>query len=263
MQRSDWLKTTGLLLVAGVCAASGAAHALTAAELRGLLERREAVTVIDVRGARDYAQGHLPGALHLPAELAAQKRLPPLGRVVVVGDGVRGDEARRALAALNAKPGIRAELLEGGFPAWEGEGGASTRSPGLAAEQPRFLSYQELQAVAADTPDLVLVDLRRGTGPLTALESRFPGVPSHRPEPVTADAGGEDMAISSLVEGSRPAKKLLVLVDDGAGDGTAEAVARRLKAAGVGRVAILAGGEDSLRRAGRTGVGTVRTGTAQ
>ncbi|MDF1554170.1 MAG: rhodanese-like domain-containing protein [Deferrisomatales bacterium] len=262
MQRSQWLKTTGLLLVAGVCAGPGAAHALTAAELRGLLERREAVTVLDVRSAGAYAQGHLPGALSLPVEIVAQRRLPPLGRVVVVGDGVRGDEERRAVLDLNAKPGIRAELLEGGFPAWEGDGGASTRSGGLEVEQLRFLSYQELQAIAAGARDLVLVDLRSGESPRTELASRFPEAIQWRPE-LAGSGSPEGMDLAPLLAISRPAKKLLVLLDNGAGDDTAEAVARRLKAAGVGRVAMLAGGEASLSRAGRTGFGSVETGSAQ
>lgn len=252
MKGSRWLGVTGLLVLAGVGAVPSPARALTAPELRGLLERREAVTVVDVRSAGEFERGHVPGAIHIPAGVVTHKRLPPLGRVVVCGDGVRGDEARRALESLNAKPGIRAELLEGGYPAWEGDGAPSTRLSGLEEERLRYLTYQELEAVAADALDLVLVDLRGGgEGPSTDLSVKFPGAALRRPG---AEAGGE----ASVAAEGHPARKLLVLIDDG--DGAAEAVARRLMAAGARRVAILAGGEVSLRREGRPGLRTVESG---
>jgi 3-mercaptopyruvate sulfurtransferase SseA len=50
-------------------------------------------------------------------------------------------------------------------------------------------------------------------------------------------------------KGTRPGR-LFVLIDDG--DGTAEEAAHRLKAAGIRRVVILAGGEEALRTEGRS-----------
>lgn len=38
---------------------------LTAAELKAAMDRRE-VTIIDVRDLDGYAQGHIPGAMHIP-----------------------------------------------------------------------------------------------------------------------------------------------------------------------------------------------------
>ena len=37
-------------------------------ELRAQQQAARAPTVIDVRGADEYAAGHLPGALHIPAD---------------------------------------------------------------------------------------------------------------------------------------------------------------------------------------------------
>jgi rhodanese-related sulfurtransferase len=52
--------------------------------LAGELATAAAPLVIDVRGAEEYAAGHLPGAIHIPGDRVAE-RLPdlPAGRPVV------------------------------------------------------------------------------------------------------------------------------------------------------------------------------------
>ena len=62
-----------------------AAEAMTPSELKARLEAHESITVIDVRSTDRFATGHIPGAINVPAALATEKRLPPLGRVVVWG----------------------------------------------------------------------------------------------------------------------------------------------------------------------------------
>jgi rhodanese-related sulfurtransferase len=37
-------------------------------ELNQMIERNEAINIIDVRKAQDYAKGHIPGAVNLPRE---------------------------------------------------------------------------------------------------------------------------------------------------------------------------------------------------
>lgn len=238
-------------LVAGL--APGWARAVTAETLAEQLARREAVTVIDVRGAAAFAEGHLPGALHLPASVAAEKRLPPLGRVVVCGDGIRAGETRRAAEALAAKPGLRVEVLEGGYAHWEARGLPTTRAVGMGADGLHVLTYEALADVAAE-PGLAFADLRRAAPePRSDLAARFPGAGVLRVE-----WGPDGPALGALVAEGLSGRTLLVLVDDG--DGAAEPVARRLRTAGVGRVAVLAGGEVALRREGRAGLRTVETG---
>lgn len=41
--------------------------------LREILQSGQVVTLIDVRGAEAYAAGHLPGALHIPADDLPQR----------------------------------------------------------------------------------------------------------------------------------------------------------------------------------------------
>ena len=119
-----------------------------------------------------------------------------------------------------------------------------------------MITYQKLKAASPD--DLVLVDLRtaptasspgRKSGepaaPLTDLRAEFPGAP------VTKSAFSVPSTRKSGTPGAG-GTPLLVLVDNG--DGTAEQTARALKANGVTRFVILAGGEQTLARQGQPGL---------
>jgi sulfur-carrier protein adenylyltransferase/sulfurtransferase len=90
-------------------------------QLRALLQgegRGAAITVVDVRGPREYAAGHLAGALHIPvADLPRRTAEIPLELpvVFVCRSGVRS----RAACELAAGAGIRnLASLEGGMLAW-------------------------------------------------------------------------------------------------------------------------------------------------
>lgn len=250
MRGARVLGGAALLLAAAVAAEES--QALTAQQLEDLLERREPVVVIDVRSPRDYARGHIPGALNIPAQILPGKPLPPLGRVVVCGDGVGSADLEGAVRALNAKPGLAAEALEGGMPAWQSLARPDTRAAGVEPETIRYLTYQELEALAGD-PQVALVDLREGkVAPPTDLRAAFPAIGSRR---VVRPGGGDDLR--SLIATGRSAERLLVIIDGG--DGRAEAFARRLQSAGVVRLAILAGGERSLVTRGRPGRRTVES----
>ncbi|NOY46223.1 MAG: rhodanese-like domain-containing protein [Deltaproteobacteria bacterium] len=224
-----------------VATAAGAALAMDAAELRQALEAGDRLTVIDVRPNKAFREAHIPGAINVPAPVLPRKRLPPLGRVVVCGDGLRPDVTSGAVEELNRRPGIRAEALEGGFGAWEAMGLASTRTPGTERAAIRQLAFGELRRMVEAGADVMLVDLRgggSGVGSGWDLGEAFPGaqVSSGRP------AGEPDP------------RTLYVLVDDG--DGSADSVALRLRAAGYRRVAVLAGGAIALERQGRSSIET-------
>lgn len=80
--------------------------------------------VVDTRGADAWAQGHLPGAVHLPTrEIAARATLRiPAGAVVVTycwGPGCNG--ATRAALEF-AKLGYQVKEMLGGYEYWVREG---------------------------------------------------------------------------------------------------------------------------------------------
>jgi phage shock protein E len=98
---------------------------------QALRERRERVDaaplVLDVRGADEYAAGHLPGARHLPAdELEGRLGEVPLDRPIVTYCSMRHKGASRSerAAALLRERGYQARALDGGLPGWQAAGGS-------------------------------------------------------------------------------------------------------------------------------------------
>jgi rhodanese-related sulfurtransferase len=231
------------------------AFALSPEELGLLIRQGEKITIVDVRPATLFSQGHIPDAINIPAVLVPQKDLPPLGRVVVYDDGLGKNTSREAVAALNAKPGIKAEILDGGIAAWEQSLAHTTAAAGLAHENLPVITYQDLKKTPAQ--DLLLVDLRKPAAiavpappagaavaadpvPLTDLASEFSGAAVTR-----------SPFVQPAVRQGAAAPPLLVLIDNG--DGSAQETARVLKANGIKRFAILAGGEEMIVRKGQSG----------
>ena len=232
-----------------------AAAGVTVSDLQTQLAGGGKITVVDVRDPAVFAQAHIPGAINIPAEVCQRKNLPPLGRVVIYGDGLGRDAASKvdeAAAALGKKPGITAEILEGGFAAWESAHGLTTRREGKRPEAFNYITYAQLKAAKAG--GVILVDLRNPTA--AARQSLAAG--SNSPTQPLTDLGREFPGLSlaksvpeKSASGKSGAAPLLVLIDSA--DGAAEAAARALKGSGVKRYAILAGGELILARHGQAG----------
>lgn len=77
--------------------------------------------ILDVRDAKEYAAGHLPGARNLPlAELEAWLETLPRDRPIVTYCNMHhpGESRGERAAALLAQHGYPASALAGGFPAW-------------------------------------------------------------------------------------------------------------------------------------------------
>ena len=252
------LATIWFCSIALIC--SAADLAITPDELMRRIEAGEKLTLIDVRANAVFKEGHIPGAINVPAALARQKQLPPLGFAVVYDAGLGADTATEAAAALNRKPGITAKVLEGGFAAWESaQRSATTKGAGLKAEELPFITYADLNKVQSE--DVVLVDLRKE--PKQSRQSANDGAIAP-PEPLTnlrdefSKVRGVTRSPFNLPQSRQGASNsgatpLLVLVDNG--DGSAQATARLMKANGITRFAILAGGEPVIARKGRVGTG--------
>jgi rhodanese-related sulfurtransferase len=255
-----------LLMMWGVC------FGISAEALKELMESKEKFTLIDVRRNLSFKAAHIPGAINIPATLCKYKTLPPLGRVVLYGDGIDEDPVNEAVVAVNKKLGIRADKLDGGFLRWEALFHMSTRRKGLNQERTRHITYDKLKAVVRNNPDATLVDLRRkttapsldtrsrgrsvagGTGQRapTDLSQEFPGVQIE--DPTTAARSEERREAlkwaNEIKNRDRDHSRLYVLIDNG--DGLAEEMAELLRRAGITRVIVLAGGEEALLRKGRS-----------
>lgn len=270
MMKRLWLAT--LCLVAGFFLPLCTAWAVTPEELKEMLDQGAKVTIIDVRHTTLYAAGHIPGAINIPSSIIAMKRFPPIGDVVVCGDGIRLDLTQKAADELNTRTGIRAEILEGGIGAWEALRHPTTHQQGFAKRQLTYLTYEEFEKAVAHNPQIVVVDLRgrslsdktetsQGTNEAsTNLSAKFPGLAIIKPNR-RRDSGRISWDISSnLLKKGRGAYHRFhyVMIDDG--NGEAEKMAYRLFAAGIKRVAVLTGGEQTLSREGRPGFKTIKEG---
>lgn len=84
------------------------------------LSNSEDAAFVDVRAKKDYDQGHLPGARHVPAREIEQylKQLEKLRErpLILYDDG--GLEAERAAKVLARNGFVQLYALQGGLPAW-------------------------------------------------------------------------------------------------------------------------------------------------
>lgn len=99
--------------------------ALEAVSREELVARLSAgqVTVLDVRPEGEYALGHLPGAINIPAEELENRLadLPKSREIVAYCRGPYCVMSFEAVAVLRAK-GYNVRRLEDGFPEWKAAG---------------------------------------------------------------------------------------------------------------------------------------------
>src|SRR5204863_1518003 len=101
-------------------------------------ERGDEVVVVDVRTKEEWAQGHVPGAIHLDRgflELKAEQLVPDKSKRVVCycAGGTRSLFAAKALKTLGYE---RVESLIKGFNGWK-EAGLSFKVPAKLSEADR------------------------------------------------------------------------------------------------------------------------------
>lgn len=269
--------------LAALCAAPFAA-AMTPTDLSARLARNEPLLVVDVRSATAYAAGHVPGAINIPLALLPHKALPNTQPVIVYGDGLGVVDETQALTALRAKPGVNADVLEGGYAAWLAAVRLSTGATGVAPEKLPVITYDQL--VASKT-DVMIVDLRTpapaapaarsasananaAAAPTTDVVSNFAkkigasvvqpkanaAAPQARRQAVNAGPAANANAVA--VEALPSSDKLLVLVADNEAD--ANEAARQLRARGNYRFTILVGGTEAIRHEGKVGSGRMDGG---
>ncbi len=95
------------------------------------LHAHKSVLVVDVRDEVSFANGHIPGALHvsvhdIEAQVAALKKASK-GRVIVTYCSCPTEASSLRAAKLLASGGLSARALVGGFPRWVESGGAIER----------------------------------------------------------------------------------------------------------------------------------------
>ena len=249
------------LLIGASALFTSVAWGLSAEELATSLAAGDKLVLIDVRSRASYTHEHIPGAISIPASLLLRKRrLPVFPNVVIYGDGIHGGATQVARDALATRLGVESQVLDGGFPAWEGYVRTSTKGGGLFDEIIDYISYEELGTIQKGNSDLVLIDLRRPgkadrangeTKTSTDLRLHFPGCRVLAPgrSRWTEYARGEFESSALMSPKALSPSVLYVLIDDGDGR-MAEAMARRMRGNGIKRFAVLVGGEVAIQTKG-------------
>ncbi|MEA3410238.1 MAG: rhodanese-like domain-containing protein [Pseudomonadota bacterium] len=97
---------------------------ISGTELLNQIEAHGAPLILDVRSAREYRAGHVPGAIHVPFWAAYWRAddLPLSGSRPVVIYCAHGPRAGVAKYALGLKDDPRVFYLEGHMKAWKKDG---------------------------------------------------------------------------------------------------------------------------------------------
>ena len=239
-----------LLAVAIGLGIQSPANAISPQELDLEISSGQKITIIDIRLNLHYRKNHIQNAINIPASHIDRKRLPSLGRVVVYDEGIDIEALEQAVTLLNAKPGIQAEALDGGFSAWSAHHKVVQLDRGLSARQSRSLTYQQLQKMSGRYDELLLVDLRMGQQQ-ESLAEHFPNILVYDPiDTVQKEVANPEVSSYLLETIPKDNQKVLILIDDG--NGFSEKVSDKLHAARIKRLAILVGGEKALRTRGET-----------
>jgi len=91
-------------------------------ELERMMQQGEAINVVDVRAAEDYAEGHIPGAINLPKDQWRTFTGLRQGKINVLYCYSHVCHLAAAAAVEFAGKGDPVMELEGGFRVWkEGE----------------------------------------------------------------------------------------------------------------------------------------------
>lgn len=143
------------LLLAATLATKADVPRVSAAELKTLMEKGEAVAV-DVRGTVPWQYGHIAGAIWLPLGRVDQQfgKLPQ-DKLIVTYCTCKAEETslEGAMKLANEHGFQRVAVLTGGYPAW--------KDAGYPVEEERTVHFSEGQPAAA-TPEPAPAPVARG-----------------------------------------------------------------------------------------------------
>lgn len=96
-------------------------------ELRAMIDRNDAMVIVDVRSSESFLKGHLPGAISLEMkdgfETLAGNMIPDKSIPVIVYCGTRDDQSSAEAAQKLAELGYKnVSDYENGLDEWEREG---------------------------------------------------------------------------------------------------------------------------------------------
>ncbi len=84
--------------------------------------------VIDIRGADEFAQGHIPGAIHLEADRISDDTASKLAALKPIFVCASGQRTSMLVSRLDGAAGTNAAYIKGGLGAWTASGQKTTAS---------------------------------------------------------------------------------------------------------------------------------------
>lgn len=111
-----------LFLLAPTVLVAAGWQTVSVKRLQGLMKEATGLWLVDVRSPAAFEQGHIEGAVNIPADTLTTKRLPKQKSVVLVDDSLGLRRARQAAEHLAAVGMEKLFILDGGLVAWQAEG---------------------------------------------------------------------------------------------------------------------------------------------
>ena len=123
--------------------------------VNSLLKEGSGLWLVDVRNEGAFNTGHIEGAMLIPADTIATKHLPKGKILVLVDDSLGLRKGREGAETLLKKGHEKVFLLEGGLPAWEGEGYAVTgKGPLFKSVMPEDIAWAQEHRIPLRVLDL-------------------------------------------------------------------------------------------------------------
>lgn len=92
---------------------------ITRAELKQLLNNKENIMIIDVRGKEEYTEKHISFAGNLPIEIIESGNfVPEPGKIIITACGKGGGRSERAAKYIRDNSNNEVYFLDGGTFGW-------------------------------------------------------------------------------------------------------------------------------------------------
>ncbi|MCK4739709.1 MAG: rhodanese-like domain-containing protein [Deltaproteobacteria bacterium] len=117
-----------LIVTLGACSNAPAGESaptmivISSTDLKAMAKEKENLTIVDVRQASDFGEGHIEGATNIPYQLAIDtiaKEYSKTDKIILVC--YRGVSSKRVASSLVGKEFTNIYNLKGGMDGWDGE----------------------------------------------------------------------------------------------------------------------------------------------
>jgi rhodanese-related sulfurtransferase len=149
-----------LLLIVGMAATPVIAASwqwIAPQRVHSMVKEGSGLWLVDVRIASAFDQGHIEGAVNIPADLLKVRNLPKTKIIVLTDDALGLQNARKGAEILLKKGYEKVFILEGGLPAWQAEMLPAT---GKGQSNLRPVMWDELAWARTNSIRMRLFDLR-------------------------------------------------------------------------------------------------------